>query len=282
MAGDAAMPPRPASAPQAHVFSFSAGPIVYRLPPALPPLPRTVAVYRVQPVRLSAPAVTGIAALFPGLHSVAGPPAVRVFTDGRQRLVILPATGQVDYTAPAAQSGAHGGGVSPGTAILAAHGWLALHGLYPSGVDESATVVRRVGSLISVRFLPAVGLPLSGADAAISLIVDLDGTGRVVSAHRLWPDVRQAGSVSLLSPAAALQRGRAPAAAAGGAGGAGGLPASGTFTVQGIRLAYAPGTAADGGVRLVPVYVLSGRLKGQLGPGRPFTQTVPATASSGG
>jgi hypothetical protein len=264
-------------APQALNATIAGGPMFYKLPATLPTVPAEVPLSSLVPAPLSDRAVTRIVSRFPGMRPSAAPAGMDAYTVGRERLVLLPATGQVDYTAGTPPSGSRrSGSPAPETAILRAHTWLFAHALYPNDVDESATSVQQVGGVTSVRFTPATDLPLTGADAAISLIVNLDGSGKVIAAHRIWPQVQQNGSVAILPPSAAVSPAAlasappaAPATAAPNA--AAGAPR--TFTVTDMILAYTPA-----GSQLRPVYVLTGTLHGAGLPSRAYTQTVPATA----
>lgn len=286
-AGSDALPPRSASPPPIPADSYGAvspGAVAYHLPVVLPPAPATVPVYTLRPLPMSEREVSAIVARFPGLRPLAVPPSMRFYSDGQRRLAVLRAIGQVDYTAPPGP--ARQGTLGPAAAIRAARDWLVGHELYPSGVDERSITVQRSGTIISVRFVPSLPLPLVGADTSISLIVDLDSAGGVVSAHRLWAQVQRSGSIAVLPPSVAARRHSAaprspsPVAGAKGAGGQG-APEPRTFVVQRVTLAYAPAVGA-GGSRLLPVYVLRGYLQGAGGVSQPLTQTIPASSGGGG
>jgi hypothetical protein len=222
-----------------------------------------------------------------GIHSPAI--AIRIYTAGAERLALVPATGEVDYSAGIRPSGASP--LSSGQAIDRAHAWLVSHALYPSGVDAKKAIITRVGSSIQVRFLPSTPFPVAAEMALPLLIVDLDSRGHILDAHRRWPALALEGQRPLLQPALAIKQatGGQPVRALTShaqARPSGGTPTDAgnlalpdqTATIESVRLVYAP-TGAGSAATLRPFYLLRGQLLSEPGGYlQPYTQLVPATA----
>jgi len=257
------------------------------------PLPSTAPSYALSYRPLSAAAVGQIVASFPGLRRSTPTPtvlgrlgAVRYMV-GTEQLEIVAATGEVRYSyrvLPA--NGAHGS-LDAAVARAGAGRWLATHGLLPSGVAARASLVAMGGDTVEVRFAPALPHPFrddAAAGTVIALRVRLDGAGRVLSAERLWPSLLAAPAAVLPSLPRSIP---APPTAVRRADGAtGGAPkgsvasGAGSFEVGRVEIVY---TASGAGrsARLLPGYLLLGRLAVSGGVGQPYSLVVAGAAPSG-
>ena len=264
-------------------------PVHYRVAP----LPSTAPSYALSYRPLSAAAIGQIVASFPGLRRSTPTPivlgrlgAVRYMV-GTEQLEIVAATGEVRYSRRLPPARAAGGLLTATAAQGAAARWLAAHGLLQSGVAARVGLVATGGDTVEVRFAPALPHPFrddAAAGTAIALRVRLDGAGRVLSAERLWPSLLSAPAAVLPSLPRSIP---APPTAVRRADGAtGGAPkgsvasGAGSFEVGRVEIVYmASGTGRS--ARLLPGYLLLGRLAVSGGVGQPYSLAVAGAAPSG-